>query len=180
MNESNQFLMIILSSAVFAALVSSLTNLIISLINNRRLSVIEKQKKRSEIDKYRYIQLHEMLLNWDQYTTIKMPQDIEDGNNESEYMAYIRKSREYILNVFIDDRNRYDMIRPLLSEKYKNELDILKEEGNNLLYSITLCENQDDCFVLEQKYAKLTKKFSDKLKNAINQQLQDLLIIDNV
>lgn len=179
MNESNQFLTIILSSAVFAALVSSLTNLVISLISNRRLRIIENQKKRSEIDKYRYIQLYEMLLNWDQYTTIKMPKNIQDGNNESEYMEFIRNTREYILNVFIDDKNRYDIINPLLSEKYKKELDILKEEGEDLLCSIKDCENQDEYFVLEQKYARITERFSGKLKNVINQQLQELLIIDN-
>lgn len=44
-NESNILTTVILSSAVFAALISSLTNLIISLINNRRLKAIEKQKK---------------------------------------------------------------------------------------------------------------------------------------
>lgn len=55
MNQNNSVLIIILSSAVFAALISSLTNVIISLINNKRLSIIEKQRKQSDIDIDTYI-----------------------------------------------------------------------------------------------------------------------------
>lgn len=180
MNQNNSVLIIILSSAVFAALISSLTNVIISLINNKRLSIIEKQRKQSDIDRYRYIHLYEMLVNWNEYDTIKMPNVNYENDNEEEYMEYIRKCREYILNVFVDDKNRYEIIKPLLNEEYKKELDVLKEDGENYLLKIAYSEDIDEHSALEKEYAKITGKFSNKLKGVINQQLRDLLKVDKI
>ena len=56
--ELNEFFTtVILTAAVFAALVTSIANIIISLMNNWRLKKIEKQKQMNEIDKYRYSRL---------------------------------------------------------------------------------------------------------------------------
>lgn len=44
---------VILTATVFAAFITSIANIIISLINSYRLKQIEAQKKINEIDKYR-------------------------------------------------------------------------------------------------------------------------------
>ena len=52
--EKKDFLYtVILTTTVFAALITSIANIIISLINSYRLKHIEEQKKLNEIDKYR-------------------------------------------------------------------------------------------------------------------------------
>ncbi len=63
-NESNLFTSAIISGAVFAALIASIANIIISILNNRMLKIIEKQKNISEIDKYRYTCLYDILTRW--------------------------------------------------------------------------------------------------------------------
>lgn len=166
----------ILTSAVFAALITSLSNLVITLLNNKRLNTIEKRKDRNEIDKYRYIQLHEMLLTWDKYNSIEID-STKMGETEEECIEYAKKCRKYILNKFIDDKSRYNVIRPLLSEQYIKELDVIMEEGDNLLLNIAYCEDKEEHFNLEKKYANLSEKFTIKLKSVINQQLAELLKI---
>ena len=56
--ELNEFFTtVILTAAVFAALVTSIANIIISLMNNWRLKKIEKQKQMNEIDKLSLIHI---------------------------------------------------------------------------------------------------------------------------
>ena len=70
--ELNEFFTtVILTAAVFAALVTSIANIIISLMNNWRLKKIEKQKQMNEIDKYRYSRLYELILNWHKYDSAR-------------------------------------------------------------------------------------------------------------
>lgn len=168
---------IIITSTVFAAFITSLSNLVITLFNNKRLNAIERRKDRNEIDKYRYIQLHEMILKWDKYNSIEFD-STKIGETEEECIEYAKKCKEYILNIFIDDKRRYNVVRPLLSEQFIMELDEIKEEGDELLYKIAYCEDKEEHLDLEKKYANTSDKFTSKLKSAINQQLADLLKIE--
>ena len=60
--EKKDFLYtVILTTTVFAALITSIANIIISLINSYRLKHIEEQKKLNEIDKYRYSRHYQAL-----------------------------------------------------------------------------------------------------------------------
>lgn len=70
--KSNIFETVILTAVVFAALITSLANIVISVINNNRLKKIEKQKQVSEIDKYRYSKLYELILDWHKYDSATM------------------------------------------------------------------------------------------------------------
>ena len=93
--ELNEFFTtVILTAAVFAALVTSIANIIISLMNNWRLKKIEKQKQMNEIDKYRYSRLYELILNWHKY-------DSAQRGDTAEEIAYYR-----LLNLFMDDSVR--------------------------------------------------------------------------
>ena len=55
---------IVLTAGVFAALITSVANIVISIFNNSRLKTIEKNKQMTEIEKYRYSRLYEQILNW--------------------------------------------------------------------------------------------------------------------
>lgn len=58
---------VVFTSVVFAACVTSVFNMVISIMNNHRLKKIEKQRSMREIDKYRYCKLYELILNWNKY-----------------------------------------------------------------------------------------------------------------
>ena len=110
--EKKDFLYtVILTTTVFAALITSIANIIISLINSYRLKHIEEQKKLNEIDKYRYSRLHEILINWHKYDS-----EIK-GETDSE-IAFYR-----LLNQFMDDLGRYEIAKPLLDAGYTEELE---------------------------------------------------------
>ena len=103
--ELNEFFTtVILTAAVFAALVTSIANIIISLMNNWRLKKIEKQKQMNEIDKYRYSRLYELILNWHKY-------DSAQRGDTAEEIAFYR-----LLNLFMDDSGRYEIAKPLLDK----------------------------------------------------------------
>ena len=115
--EKKDFLYtVILTTTVFAALITSIANIIISLINSYRLKHIEEQKKLNEIDKYRYSRLHEILINWHKYDS-----EIK-GETDSE-IAFYR-----LLNQFMDDLGRYEIAKPLLDAGYTEELENKKIE----------------------------------------------------
>jgi hypothetical protein len=57
----------IISASVIAAALAAIFNVIIALINNQRLKSIEKDKKMTDIQKYRYTNLYELIKTWHNY-----------------------------------------------------------------------------------------------------------------
>lgn len=180
MGNNNSIVYILLSSAVFAALITSITNLIISLINNRRLKKLEKEKSKSEINQYRYSRLYEVLLNWEKYESEPVGKDEKDiFENQIHYK-------------FSNNIRRYSIIRPLLDEPLTTILDLEKISGENLfsdLSDIEFSEAEAKIFnrdhtpnVPKIKYECLnwTMNFSELLIAAINDQLKILLDINNL
>ncbi len=172
--EKKDFLYtVILTTTVFAALITSIANIIISLINSYRLKNIEEQKKINEIDKYRYSRLHELLMNWHQYDS-----EIK-GETDGEIAFYKR------LNLFMDDLGRYEIAKPLLDSCYIEELENKRVECENLLNDLVEAEAPDgthtnDFPIIKEKYFAGGKEFSKLLKNAINSQLESLLRKNNI
>ncbi|MCM1315899.1 MAG: hypothetical protein NC205_00780 [Prevotella sp.] len=169
MMETNSFFdAVILTAGVFAALVTSIANIIIALTNNNRLKKIESQKHINEIDKYRYSRLYELILNWHQYDSIPK------GENAGE-IAFYR-----LLNLFLDDSGRYEIIKPLLDKVYVDKLEIKKKECEKLLNALIEAEAPDgthseDFFIIKENYFNNGKEFSKILKETINCQLEILL-----
>lgn len=168
--DGNTFLStVFLTAAVFAALVSSVANIIISLINNHRLKKIEKRKQMDEISKYRYTHLYELLQNWKSFET----------KTEAETVGKIISHKR--LYLFLDDVKRYDLARPLLDEVYIKPLELQKAECIKLVEKLAMAEAPDSEYfkefsVIEKHYYTDSKTFSEMLKDAIYSQLQTLLV----
>ncbi len=157
----------LLSSAVFAASITAITNLIVSLIGNRRVKLLEKKKSMDAIDAYRYKQLYEVLLIWHEYDSK------QQGSNPNE----IASNR--LINGFLDDIGRYDIIRPLLDKRFITELDRQKESGLELLNNLIDIENVGGIKTKEHtdvlhKYFDSSEKFSKALKASLNEQMEIL------
>ena len=162
---------VILTAGVFAAIITSTANIVISMINNRRLKTIEKNKQVNEIVKYRYSRLYELILNWHKY----------DSEWDGETVGEIANQR--LLNTFLDNTGRYEIARPLLDSKYIAELDAKQAEGKEILYQLVLndkdgkhTENFDKIWY---QYVDIGSEFSELLKNTINEQLSVLLNNNN-
>lgn len=171
--ELNEFFTtVILTAVVFAALVTSIANIIISLMNNWRLKKIEKQKQMNEIDKYRYSRLYELILNWHKY-------DSAQRGDTAEEIAFYR-----LLNLFMDDSGRYEIAKPLLDKCYIEELEVKKTEGEKLLNDLVGTELPDGTHseefpAIKKRYFDIAKEFSKMLKTVINCQLEELLCKSN-
>lgn len=167
LNDNSLLTTVIFTSTVFAALLTSLMNLFISLINNRRLNVIETQKKINEIDKYRYSRLYEVMLNWHNY-------DFKIEGNDLDETILLR-----LMMNFIDDSQRYDFIRPLLDQKFIDLLDEKKEKGYSLLYELYIIRTTDnhrkDFMAIKEEYLHNSTEFRNQLIECITQQLNLLL-----
>lgn len=162
------FSTVILTATVFAALITSIANIIISLINNYRLKKLEKQKQMNEIDKYRYSKLYELILNWYKYAS-------DQRGETAEEIAFYRQ-----FNLFIDDLGRYEIAEPLLDRGYIKELEFKKSEGENLLGDLIEAESPDgthseEFHTIKQMYFNCGVEFDDLLKRSINSQLEELL-----
>lgn len=163
---------IILTTAVFAALITSITDLIINIMNNSKLKKLERRKEVREIDQYRYTKLYEILLNWHKLDT---PWDVSEKSAP-------QIANERLTNLFLDTLGKYELARPLLASKYWRELDELQREGNILLHKVI-----DDSMLTPNRtsnslkaYFDLGGEFSEKLKKSINSQLEELLSLDNI
>jgi len=168
MNGNTFINTVILTAAVFAALISSVANIVISLMNNHRLKKIEKQKQMNEIDKYRYSRLYDLIINWHKYDSVI-------NGETAEEIAFYR-----MLNLFIDDSGRYEMAKPLLDKRYIKALEIKKAEGEQLLGKLVDAEAPDGTHTKEfpkikEQYFKAGSEFSKLLKSTINRQLECLL-----
>lgn len=168
MELNTLFSTVILTATVFAALITSVANIIISLMNNHRLKRLEKQKQVNEIDKYRYSRLYELILNWHKY-------DSAHKGETAEEIAFYR-----LLNLFMDDSGRYEIAKPLLDKFYIGELEAKKSEGEKLLCDLIEAEAPDGTHsaefpTIKQKYFDIATEFSKMLKNTINCQLEKLL-----
>lgn len=158
---------VILTAIVFAAFVTSIANMIISLMNNHRLKKLEKQKVMNAIDKYRYSRLYELVLNWHNY----------DSPHKGENAGEIACNR--LINLFLDDVGRYELAKPLLDECYKKEIEEIISKGEEVLHDLIEKEeagNRTKEFLdVQQKYFDAGKDLDHKLKEAINVQLDKLL-----
>lgn len=166
--KSNIFETVILTAVVFAALITSLANIVISVINNSRLKNIEKQKQVSEIDKYRYSKLYELIVNWHKYDSATM------GDTASEIANY------KLLNLFMDDSGRYEIAKPLLDKTFIKKLEKAKLKCEELLNDLVDAETPDGTHpeefpAIRQSYYDNAIEFSEILKEAINSQLEILL-----
>lgn len=161
----------LLTATVFASIISSIISIIIAIINNIHVKRIERSKYHDEINKYRYSRLYELILNWHSYGT-----PIESKGKTPGQIASDR-----LLNLFLDNRGRYIIARPLLDKQYLQKLDDLELECNELL--IQLIHNEDasghhtpEFSVIMDSYHKSSGVFDTLLRNTINEQLEELLL----
>ncbi len=160
---------VLLTATVFAALITSVANIVISIINNHRLKRIEAQRQLNDIDKYRYSRLYELLLNWNDYIT-------ECSGDTFGEIAFNR-----LFNLFLDNSSRYRMARVLLDKKHVSALDAKKIECEQLLSSLVAAEKEDGTHTdqfpnIRDAYFNASKDFDELLKNSINTQLETLLL----
>lgn len=164
--ETNVFIdNVILTATVVAALLSSIANIAISIINNNRLKKIEKNKQLNEFDKYRFDMLYQLVLNWYNY-------DSEDqGDNNDEIMI----NRYFFL--FTDSSKRYELAKPLLDKKFVEQLEPRYNEGNNILTDMLNSDNtaNDNLIALKIQLVRVGQEFSGLLRNAVYSQLEILL-----
>ena len=163
-NQPNIINSAVLTAAVFAAIVTSVTNLIICIANGQRLKKIEKQKQQNEIDKYRYTRLYELILNWHKF----------DSEFSGESVSEIATNR--LVNSFLDNTGRYEIAKPLLDDLYKKDLDIKLQHGQEELTKLIDASESADYSAVFSDYVKISSEFSDALKGAINKQLEILLL----
>ena len=131
---------VILTTAVFAALITSIANIIISLLNNHRLKGLEKQKQMNEIDRYRCERLYELVLNWHKY-------DSAQRGKTSGEIAFYR-----LLNLFMDDSGRYETAKPLLDKCYLEKLDTKNQNAKKyLLIWLELRHQMEHTQIIKQK-----------------------------
>lgn len=162
---------IVISTSVITAALAAIVNVIIALMNNRKLKIIENTKKMTEIQKYRYTNLFELIKGWHSYDSIY------SGETSEQIIA------NRLLNAPLDDIGRFNIARPLLNPRYINELDEIANEVNLLMAELLKYETFDgkhfDGFdEAHQNYMKCGTRFEKALKIAVNEQLKELLLQD--
>lgn len=162
---------VVLTAGVFAALISSIANIIISIMNNHRLKDIEKIKRTNEIDKYRYSQLYELRQKWEDYDLYASDAvDESDGESVSLYAE--------VLSSIYSNLKRYWISKPLLDEKYIDKLDEKSAEVHRLSNQIILDHDimeKEEYHDMKWKHIDLGTAFSKMLKESIDEQLRDLM-----
>ena len=171
----SEVFVVLLTSAVIGAFITSITNIIISFINSHKLKSIENIKRNHEIEAYRYKELYKILSNWTELNNSFIV--------ENKSVSQIASER--LIDIFISDHRKYEMMEPLLSEKYKNDLIKKYEEVNAYLIEVIDLENISDYssnMEAKEKHKLLFSKFKcsaadydNHLLNVLSSQLSELL-----
>lgn len=132
--DDMKILYIVLTSTVIASLVTYVINIIIAIMNNHRLKIIENDKRANELTTFRYTQLYEMLLKWDDFTS---PINNKPITNVDRYVS------DRLVNDYIDDQRRLQIISPLLDDVYMENLSALNDNANSLLNELIKIEKID-------------------------------------
>jgi lipopolysaccharide export LptBFGC system permease protein LptF len=109
---------ILISSVVIAAVLSGIVNVIAAIMNNRRLSAIEKTKHTNELVQYRYTKLYGFL---EKIGSFERP-------NSSLYLDSIEDAVMKENGLWLKLSNEYSLIAPLLEKSLQKELDLLRDE----------------------------------------------------
>ena len=102
----------VLSAAVCAAVIAGIVNIVISLVNNRRLKAIEKEKHHSTMAKLRYEKLFEIFAKIQTYPE-SLPSDYPKG------------SLQYEKDFCNCISNQYSLVKHLLSQDIRTKIDKL-------------------------------------------------------
>jgi hypothetical protein len=166
----------LISTAVFAAAIAAIANVVIAIMSNNRLRVIERKHKMTEIEKYRYTHLYDIILNWHNYST-----NIESEDKSADTIATIN-----LFNGILDNKERYNLVKPLISSKYadkKQEIESIIDRGDNIILQYVLATNEEnektnDIFKgIIKELADCSEELEKELREMINQQLEELIDI---
>jgi hypothetical protein len=166
---------VIISVGVIAAVIAAIANVTVTLMNNHRLKAIEEKREMTEIDKYRYTRLYEIVMNWNGYAA-----PLESGGRPIEDPDEIISFR--LINSLYDNLGRYHVIRPLLSSKYRDveqEIEHIIEEGGTHLLQMSKAQDAQNIGEKQQyrkAYSDCAVQLEKLLREVINSQLEDLLI----
>lgn len=166
---------VILTSVVIGSAITSITNIIILIINNYRLKNVENKRVKNEINTYRYTKLYEISIHW-----IEMNTKIDTHNKTISEIANDR-----LVNGFIDDYRKFEIIAPLLDNRYREKLTDISTNGLNYLNMLIEVENalddKEDERLRNQhrdlfcEFKKISVQFTTELKSALQKQLDELL-----
>lgn len=162
---------VVLTAGVFAALISSIANIIISIMNNYRLKDIEKIKQANEIDKYRYSKLYELRQKWEDYD-LDTSKEVDESDDE-----WVSLYADVLGSIY-SNLKRYWILKPLLDEKYIDKLDEISAEVHRLGNQIVLDHDtmeKEEYHNMKWKQIDLGTTFSKILKESIDEQLRDLM-----
>ncbi len=160
---------ILISVGVISATIAAIANVFVSIINNRRLKLLEKYRRENEIEKYRYIQIHDMLVHWDKYSEIR---------DEDRSIAQVIIDRA--VDGCTDNEKRYRIVRPLLDQTYINLLDELQKEMKEAFqYLITAGlansgKKEESNAIAQLKI--IVDKFENALVEYMHKQLLNILL----
>jgi hypothetical protein len=162
---------VLISTAVFAAAVGAIANVIVALMNNRRLKKIEKEKTMTEIQKYRYIQLYDMTKNWNSY----------GSKIEGDSISQLASNQ--LINRPLDNKGRWDIVKPLINPKFTDGIDEKVREVDALLLELVSTESEESDNVnsrqILSQYSSVGQELELLLKKAIYDQINELLLIDD-
>ena len=169
---------IFVSTAVVAAVLGAIANIVISLMNNMRLKTIEANKRSNEINTYRYTQLCTILQGWIiSCAEIDFIADKDEEPTEKEQVDYLNKAVELLkqiyefakpfveLNLWGDFENRLEQLYDMQCNTY---VWIINEDAKKPYRTVDYPEALMD-------YQKCYANVRESFKNTINNQLEKLL-----
>lgn len=155
---------VFLSTAVIAAALAAIANIIVTLLNNSRLKSIEKDKHINELVYYRYTKLynyHEEIQSIEKPSAKDLIDDNESGAlRENEYYQLV--ARKYIL------------IKPLLEKEVREPVE--KLHAKIIADKVNIIKNKDNLKV--EDYSDLLPNiimFEQVLTDCITEQLERLI-----
>lgn len=164
--EWNTFTSVFISSAVAAAAVAAIANVVVSILNNRRLKAIEVDKRNNELIQYRYTKLYALL---EKIKSFERPTAGLALSNETRG-KFIQMRSDLYNNL----TNEYKLAKPLIDKEVRIAVEELNKQIVKILASVI--ESDNNLPIGEHKKVLiLIINYESELEKCIIQQLEMLL-----
>lgn len=168
MDTKNSIMAFLLTSAVLSSIITSSVNIIISIINNKKVKTLEKLKMENGVVLYRYTHLYEIWC------------EMHKNDNSIDYDMDIKRAAQIELNEIYsalgENVDRVAVMKPLLNNCYIEQIEKAEKDAIKAFKAFANCEgSQEEQDEAEHIYFDTLSTYISETEKALQNQLAELL-----
>ena len=157
---------VVLTSAVVAAALAAIANVLVAILNNRRLKTLSQKERIDALVRYRYTKLFSIL------------EEIEiNALDAPDYNPFSKDASKELIEIihkhFLFIRKKWMLVKPLVGSMYRENIDVLLEQEIALTTQVYSSPSEISTVI---ELCELRKEIKQAIIRSIQSQLDVLLM----